>query len=136
MQYHLEETIRTSIDRSEVLYRACSTSAGRSDNLPACSLYVSRSQSFHNTDDTCIISTQAHTSKRYQPHSTEKAALSIGCSGQYRLDLRVYHHCNRSEEHTSELQSRPHLVCRLLLEKKKKRRRLEMTFVNLSWGSR
>src|SRR5690554_7490172 len=27
---------------------------------------------------------------------------------------------NRSEEHTSELQSRPHLVCRLLLEKKKK----------------
>src|SRR5436305_15188422 len=27
--------------------------------------------------------------------------------------------CPRSEEHTSELQSRPHLVCRLLLEKKK-----------------
>src|SRR3989442_1906975 len=26
--------------------------------------------------------------------------------------------CERSEEHTSELQSRPHLVCRLLLEKK------------------
>src|SRR3989442_7200730 len=29
----------------------------------------------------------------------------------------------RSEEHTSELQSRPHLVCRLLLEKKKKTER-------------
>src|SRR5690554_7241122 len=29
-------------------------------------------------------------------------------------------HDVRSEEHTSELQSRPHLVCRLLLEKKKK----------------
>src|SRR5690554_7233070 len=28
---------------------------------------------------------------------------------------------DRSEEHTSELQSRPHLVCRLLLEKKKKK---------------
>src|SRR6266699_6862886 len=28
----------------------------------------------------------------------------------------------RSEEHTSELQSRPHLVCRLLLEKKKQNR--------------
>src|ERR1041385_9536517 len=28
--------------------------------------------------------------------------------------------CPRSEEHTSELQSRLHLVCRLLLEKKKK----------------
>src|SRR2546422_4475531 len=30
--------------------------------------------------------------------------------------------CRRSEEHTSELQSRLHLVCRLLLEKKKKRK--------------
>src|SRR5690625_5724173 len=29
----------------------------------------------------------------------------------------------RSEEHTSELQSRGHLVCRLLLEKKKKKQR-------------
>src|SRR5258708_39220581 len=29
--------------------------------------------------------------------------------------------CLRSEEHTSELQSPDHLVCRLLLEKKKKR---------------
>src|SRR2546422_1737729 len=29
---------------------------------------------------------------------------------------------DRSEEHTSELQSRLHLVCRLLLEKKKKNR--------------
>src|SRR3989442_2522543 len=28
--------------------------------------------------------------------------------------------CGRSEEHTSELQSRPHLVCRLLLGKKNK----------------
>src|SRR3989442_11449018 len=40
---------------------------------------------------------------------------------QRRLDLLgpLQHHL-RSEEHTSELQSRPHLVCRLLLEKKKK----------------
>src|SRR3989442_9536844 len=30
----------------------------------------------------------------------------------------------RSEEHTSELQSRPHLVCRLLLEKKKKKKEI------------
>src|SRR5690554_7568842 len=33
---------------------------------------------------------------------------------------RAYFARERSEEHTSELQSRPHLVCRLLLEKKKK----------------
>src|SRR3989442_4342677 len=31
----------------------------------------------------------------------------------------VVYRVTRSEEHTSELQSRPHLVCRLLLEKKK-----------------
>src|SRR5690554_7042781 len=31
------------------------------------------------------------------------------------------HLAGRSEEHTSELQSRPHLVCRLLLEKKKEK---------------
>src|SRR2546422_8597581 len=35
--------------------------------------------------------------------------------GRPALDKEV----NRSEEHTSELQSRLHLVCRLLLEKKK-----------------
>src|SRR2546422_8144349 len=34
--------------------------------------------------------------------------------------LIFYGHKLRSEEHTSELQSRLHLVCRLLLEKKKK----------------
>src|SRR5437870_9873746 len=34
--------------------------------------------------------------------------------------LRVILVLNRSEEHTSELQSRGHLVCRLLLEKKKR----------------
>src|SRR5436305_12052111 len=33
---------------------------------------------------------------------------------------------SRSEEHTSELQSRPHLVCRLLLEKKKNHRRRQV----------
>src|SRR3989442_10218701 len=32
----------------------------------------------------------------------------------------------RSEEHTSELQSRPHLVCRLLLEKKKQTRDIDI----------
>src|SRR5690625_7365478 len=38
-----------------------------------------------------------------------------------RLLHRSYHlSVSRSEEHTSELQSRGHLVCRLLLEKKKK----------------
>src|SRR5207253_9789797 len=45
-----------------------------------------------------------------------------GCASVGRL-VHVDHHIGamkgRSEEHTSELQSRGHLVCRLLLEKKK-----------------
>src|SRR3989449_6241016 len=37
---------------------------------------------------------------------------------------------HRSEEHTSELQSRLHLVCRLLLEKKKKKHRHKNRLLN------
>src|SRR2546422_4791166 len=37
----------------------------------------------------------------------------------------------RSEEHTSELQSRLHLVCRLLLEKKKKNRLIDISYPTL-----
>src|SRR3989449_2227441 len=47
-------------------------------------------------------------------------------TGSGRIDGRLVYvfaqDFTRSEEHTSELQSRLHLVCRLLLEKKKKRR--------------
>src|SRR5690554_7546728 len=48
-------------------------------------------------------------------HGAAAVAAAIGKSS-WRPD-RIW--CSRSEEHTSELQSRPHLVCRLLLEKKK-----------------
>src|SRR3712207_7871988 len=48
-----------------------------------------------------------------QPHSSAVSA---------RL-LRAQPRMNRSEEHTFELQSRQYLVCRLLLEKKKKNTR-------------
>src|SRR5258706_8144095 len=40
-----------------------------------------------------------------------------------RLQVRGAAHLQRSEEHTSELQSLTNLVCRLLLEKKKKKRK-------------
>src|SRR3989442_3680278 len=43
--------------------------------------------------------------------------ICTGTSGTERVGADYAH--RRSEEHTSELQSRPHLVCRLLLEKKK-----------------
>src|SRR3712207_7341037 len=41
--------------------------------------------------------------------------VKFGCESEYSVPPIV-----RSEEHTSELQSRQYLVCRLLLEKKKK----------------
>src|SRR3712207_6938756 len=39
----------------------------------------------------------------------------------------------RSEEHTSELQSRQYLVCRLLLEKKKKHNKLHLHIVDIMY---
>src|SRR3989442_3101291 len=46
-------------------------------------------------------------------------SLATGASS-HRPAMRPPPRSSRSEEHTSELQSRPHLVCRLLLEKKKR----------------
>src|SRR5690348_18203362 len=46
-----------------------------------------------------------------------------------RWDLST-RQASRSEEHTSELQSPVHLVCRLLLEKKKKFSRYRTTYVS------
>src|SRR5205809_3298815 len=48
--------------------------------------------------------------------------------GNLSAERRRYHAevSARSEEHTSELQSRLHLVCRLLLEKKKKKKNLQL----------
>src|SRR3712207_8594609 len=49
-------------------------------------------------------------------HLDQVQALSaLGCEL-----AQGYHYFRRSEEHTSELQSRQYLVCRLLLEQKKK----------------
>src|SRR5437899_7623048 len=50
------------------------------------------------------------------------ARCNVPCPGLkfYRLERETYAEAElRSEEHTSELQSLRHLVCRLLLEKKK-----------------
>src|SRR2546429_9750310 len=51
-----------------------------------------------------------------KPANPEEAAEMLR-----QLEGRKHQVMTRSEEHTSELQSRLHLVCRLLLEKKKKK---------------
>src|SRR6266498_290391 len=58
-------------------------------------------------------------------HDPCRAAASSSCPGlrHHRPPSPRRQHSERSEEHTSELQSRPHLVCRLLLEKKKKKKK-------------
>src|SRR2546426_9373668 len=52
-----------------------------------------------------------------------RSAVSMSASPSMRASSRV----RRSEEHTSELQSPCNLVCRLLLEKKKKNRSYNVT---------
>src|SRR5207302_9345249 len=47
-------------------------------------------------------------------------SLTVIWTSEFRRSSRTSTRPDRSEEHTSELQSRENLVCRLLLEKKKK----------------
>src|SRR2546429_3091464 len=76
---------------------------------------------FNDTATTEIYTLSLHDALPISSGSTLKVAgaprvdVHRGWKPQSRLRLRP-----RSEEHTSELQSRLHLVCRLLLEKKKK----------------
>src|SRR2546422_5758211 len=53
------------------------------------------------------------------------------CTAPSRSDTRPRE--SRSEEHTSELQSRLHLVCRLLLEKKKKSQSRHVDGERVGW---
>src|SRR2546422_2262690 len=63
--------------------------------------------------------------RRVRESAMAEAAGRLSRRGGAATDLRLRRRAGaalggRSEEHTSELQSRLHLVCRLLLEKKKK----------------
>src|SRR2546421_1899195 len=60
----------------------------------------------------------------------ELEPLEPGGCEQRRVEA-VAPFLHRSEEHTSELQSRSDLVCRLLLEKKKKKRNKQTTNTHL-----
>src|SRR3712207_7879302 len=66
------------------------------------SVNLIRNRYFENAKDNCFITFRRSTMSRVR--------CSIPSSVMF----------SRSEEHTSELQSRQYLVCRLLLEKKKK----------------
>src|SRR2546429_2483266 len=60
----------------------------------------------------------------YLAHGYKELTIPAGSDGSWQMEKNALHiwprkSFMRSEEHTSELQSRLHLVCRLLLEKKK-----------------
>src|SRR5712675_2149161 len=63
-----------------------------------------------------IAATAAGDLAARKPSTISRATRQSGC-------WRAVGIATRSEEHTSELQSRLHLVCRLLLEKKKKKQK-------------
>src|SRR5437870_9557750 len=73
---------------------------------------------FNDTATTEIYTLSLHDalpiSKSFTRRGCESSSSASSAASIRRLPLR-------SEEHTSELQSRGHLVCRLLLEKKKKK---------------
>src|SRR2546429_6188807 len=73
---------------------------------------------FNDTATTEIYTLSLHDALPISLQHTGHAELSCDVPEAPRGVL-VPHHRRRSEEHTSELQSRLHLVCRLLLEKKK-----------------
>src|SRR5690554_7148720 len=74
--------------------------------------------------DDCLSENGGQVEARNQAALLGRAYLKLSQAGKIRfmgLLAERYGVNERSEEHTSELQSRPHLVCRLLLEKKKKK---------------
>src|SRR3989442_7361324 len=80
----------------------------RSTLFPYTTLFRSRLAS--------VTLTQATVSSRMFKLAADK---ELCAQIRFHYRVRAAEPPKRSEEHTSELQSRPHLVCRLLLEKKK-----------------
>src|SRR2546425_4538893 len=78
------------------------------------------------SDQRHIIEGQSHRQGRLQHVVIVSASTRDACpefpvgSSSSPPTRRIRRRSNRSEEHTSELQSLAYLVCRLLLEKKKK----------------
>src|SRR5215813_15389205 len=74
---------------------------------------------FNDTATTEIYTLSLHDALPISVHSKPKPDGSFSPASFSIAAIPWPDENPRSEEHTSELQSRPHLVCRLLLEKKK-----------------
>src|SRR5690554_7266015 len=69
-----------------------------------------------------ISTLPASTSLKVTSEGVSTSRMTSGASTRNLFTSSGIRVDSRSEEHTSELQSRPHLVCRLLLEKKKQKK--------------
>src|SRR5690348_17371815 len=71
----------------------------------------------------------AHSARSCQPRPSTSSGRTTTCASGTMTSVKAHPPISeppdRSEEHTSELQSPVHLVCRLLLEKKKMHGRVE-----------
>src|SRR5437870_10411396 len=88
----------------------------RSTLFPYTTLFRSRVYQFHHQGGPTKREDKVESTPGGGNHARSVSPITpVGC-----LAGRASRRCAlRSEEHTSELQSRGHLVCRLLLEKKK-----------------
>src|SRR5947209_14309522 len=96
---------------------------------------------FNDTATTEIYTLSLHDAL---PISSERVNCQSTCSAMAWSQLRsprdaltIFHSSvvgprPRSEEHTSELQSRQYLVCRLLLEKKKKKKKKKYRYIKIN----
>src|SRR3712207_8191990 len=73
----------------------------------------------------------AHRNAAVPPHFTSE--MMVNDSVVHEVDVARFLLDERSEEHTSELQSRQYLVCRLLLEKKKQC--LQLYYSHIAYNS-
>src|SRR3712207_8797128 len=98
--------------------------------VQTCALPISAAGSPRRTAPGCRSGTRPRAPRRGRRPRWDLSSLSVDVlvAGVQRVDVRLRDGQGlaelagqRSEEHTSELQSRQYLVCRLLLEKKKNR---------------
>src|SRR5437762_9259129 len=89
--------------------------------FPYTTLFRSRElMSSHNLGDAKVGQHHAPIAVQHQISGLHVAVDHAACMGIRQRFRRAAQYSKRSEEHTSELQSPMYLVCRLLLEKKKK----------------
>src|SRR5439155_25893399 len=91
----------------------------RSTLFPYTTLFRSRARGRPSRRKQMRATSSAVSSSTTNSGAAALARSASSATDSYRSSCSGLRRC-RSEEHTSELQSRGHLVCRLLLEKKKK----------------